>query len=116
MGLKERIVTLTRSRSTGIDDVAEAKTTGSQAKAELRNFRKQHKWDPFLDNEKLDTIDSAICADNAEKAVAVDDALIQEDSPYPEVRASVRLVNLLPVALFSRIILTNLATPGASHR
>ena len=81
-------MTLTKSRS-ATTDVAES--SGVQAQEELRNFRKQHKWDPFLDNEKLDTIETALHADNVEKAMAVDEALIQEDSPYPEVRASVSL-------------------------
>lgn len=93
MGLKERMVTLTRSRSGVTQDTAEA--SGVQAKEELQNFRKQHKWDPFLDNEKLDTIESALHSDNAEKALAVDEALIQEDSPYPEVRSSVCLQTII---------------------
>lgn len=97
MGLKERMVTLTRSRSAVDENTAE--TTGAQARHELENFRKQHKWDPFLDNEKLDTIESALHSDNAEKAMAVDETLIQEDSPYPEVRASVR--SFTPVYLKS---------------
>jgi hypothetical protein len=63
--------------------------TASEAAQDLRAFRRQHKWDPFLDNEKLDTIDDALNSDNAEKQAVVDETLIQEDSPYPEVRASV---------------------------
>lgn len=57
--------------------------------AELRNFRKQHKWDPFLDIDKLDNIDNALQSGDVEKQAAVDESLIQEDSPYPEVRAAV---------------------------
>jgi OPT family small oligopeptide transporter len=57
--------------------------------SELRNFRKQHRWDPFLDIDKLDNIDEALASGNAEKEAAIDESLIQEDSPYPEVRASV---------------------------
>lgn len=56
---------------------------------ELRRFRKQHKWDPFLDIDKLDNIDDALDSGNVEKEAAIDESLIQEDSPYPEVRASV---------------------------
>lgn len=59
------------------------------ASAELRNFRKQHKWDPFLEVEKLDNIDNALQSGDVEKQAAVDESLIQEDSPYPEVRAAV---------------------------
>lgn len=67
----------------------DAITTGSDAVTELRNFQKQHKWDPFLDINKLDNVDEALNSGNAEKQAAVDESLIQEDSPYPEVRASV---------------------------
>ena len=56
---------------------------------ELSRFKKQHQWDPFLDNEKLDTIDNALESENVEKQAIVDETLIQEDSPYAEVRASV---------------------------
>lgn len=59
------------------------------ADAELRNFRKQHRWDPFLDVQKLDNIDAAISSGDVEKETAVDESLIQENSPYPEVRSSV---------------------------
>lgn len=59
--------------------------------SELRNFRKQHRWDPFLDIDKLDNIDEALASGNVEKEAAIDESLIQEDSPYPEVRASVWL-------------------------
>ncbi|KAK8926769.1 Sexual differentiation process protein isp4 [Metarhizium anisopliae] len=78
MGLKERFVTVTRSWSATDEDVAEA----SPPQNELR-LRKQHRWDPFLDNERLET-----STDDAEGAPAVNEA-VQDDSPYPEVRASV---------------------------
>ncbi|EXV01840.1 OPT oligopeptide transporter [Metarhizium robertsii] len=78
MGLKERFVTVTRSWSATDEDAAEA----SPPRNELR-LRKQHRWDPFLDNERLET-----STDDAEGAPAVDEA-VQDDSPYPEVRASV---------------------------
>ncbi|TWU72259.1 hypothetical protein ED733_001737 [Metarhizium rileyi] len=56
---------------------------------ELRVFQKQHRWDPFLDNDKLDSIENAIQSESVEKQAKVDGALIQEDSPYAEVRAAV---------------------------
>ena len=87
MGFSEKIRAATRSR-----EVNEATASGretQQVEGELRNFRKQHRWDPFLDIDKLDNIDDALASGNAEKEAAVDESLIQEDSPYPEVRASV---------------------------
>ncbi len=93
MGLTDKFKSATRSREVREND---AVTTGSDVlpsehnpRAELRNFRKQHKWDPFLDINKLDNIDGALASGNAEKEAAIDESLIQEDSPYPEVRASV---------------------------
>lgn len=68
----------------------------ANVETDLRNFRKQHRWDPFLDIDKLDNIDEALASGNIEKEAAIDESLIQEDSPYPEVRASVRLF-ILPL-------------------
>lgn len=90
MGLKNRF-------RAGKEPVGGPETTGAEVlpsqsrnpETELRNFRKQHKWDPFLDIDKLDNIDDALASGNAEKEAAIDESLIQEDSPYPEVRASV---------------------------
>jgi hypothetical protein len=67
----------------------------ANVEADLRNFRKQHRWDPFLDIDKLDNIDEALASGNIEKEAAIDESLIQEDSPYPEVRASVRFIHIL---------------------
>lgn len=67
----------------------------ASVESDLRNFRKQHRWDPFLGIDKLDNIDEALASGNIEKEAAIDESLIQEDSPYPEVRASVRLFILL---------------------
>lgn len=57
---------------------------------ELKAFRKQHRYDLFLDNDKLEAVDAALHSGNAEKLKDLDNDLIQEDSPYPEVRAAVR--------------------------
>ncbi|CEJ91212.1 Putative Oligopeptide transporter OPT-like protein [[Torrubiella] hemipterigena] len=87
MGALDRI----RSKMSGADVEITRKTTAEikQTDSELRNFRKQHRWDPFLDVDKLDKLDSAIASGDVEKEDALDHALIQDDSPYPEVRSSV---------------------------
>ncbi|POR35425.1 Uncharacterized protein TPAR_04380 [Tolypocladium paradoxum] len=100
MGLKERLGV--RSREAPTQEGAEA--TGAEIlptvsqnhnpDTELRRFRKQHKWDPFLDIDKLDNIDEALASGNAEKEAAIDESLIQEDSPYYEVRSSVPPVDI----------------------
>lgn len=94
MGLKERFgvkaheTPAERADSTGAE-IHPVLSADHNPDRELRRFRKQHKWDPFLENEKLDNIDDALATGNAEKEAAIDEALIQEDSPYPEVRSSV---------------------------
>ncbi|KAK1544729.1 OPT family small oligopeptide transporter [Colletotrichum paranaense] len=77
--------------------VVDAVSTGVDAngletvnpEAELKKFKKIHKWDPFLDIDKLDAADAAVQSGDYEKEAAVEAAL-HEDSPYPEVRASVQ--------------------------
>ncbi|KAH8171481.1 OPT oligopeptide transporter protein [Sarocladium implicatum] len=59
------------------------------ADAELHNFRDQHRWDPFLDVQKLENVDAAISSGDVAKETAIDESLIQENSPYPEVCSSV---------------------------
>ncbi len=72
-------------------------TTGSEVSPErdLRNFKKHHQWDPFLEIDKLDAVDDAITTGDTEKEAAVEDALLLEDSPYPEVRSSVRFLGVV---------------------
>lgn len=94
MGLKERFGVKSRPAAS-IDADSSAGTdviTGEAVNpdAELRRFRKQHQWDPFLDIDKLDAVDHAIASGDAKEEAIVDSSLIQEDSPYAEVRASVR--------------------------
>ncbi|KOS18311.1 Sexual differentiation process protein isp4 [Escovopsis weberi] len=79
------------SLRSGSKRAAEATTSGADVtpESDLRNFKKSHRWDPFLDQDNIDNIDNALSSGNAEKAAAVDETLIQEDSPYAEVRQSV---------------------------
>ncbi|KAJ9133870.1 Oligopeptide transporter OPT-like protein [Pleurostoma richardsiae] len=58
--------------------------------SDLKKFKKLHKWDPFLDIDKLDAVEDVLRSGDPEKEAAVQESLIVEDSPYPEVRASVR--------------------------
>uniref|UniRef100_L2FRZ5 Small oligopeptide opt family n=1 Tax=Colletotrichum fructicola (strain Nara gc5) TaxID=1213859 RepID=L2FRZ5_COLFN len=73
--------------------VVDAVATGVDAEvnpdAELKKFKKIHKWDPFLDIDKLDVAEEALATGDYEKEKAVEEAL-HEDSPYPEVRSSVQ--------------------------
>ncbi|KAH8200631.1 hypothetical protein TruAng_005168 [Truncatella angustata] len=58
--------------------------------ADLKKFKRLHKWDPFLDVEKLDAVDDILGTDDVEKEAAVEVTLLVEDSPYAEVRAAVQ--------------------------
>ncbi|KAG5986329.1 hypothetical protein E4U43_005567, partial [Claviceps pusilla] len=55
---------------------------------QVKTRQRQHKWDLFLDNNELDTVDHALDLHAAEKQIPVVETLMQEDSPYSEVRAS----------------------------
>lgn len=43
-----------------------------------------------LPQDEYDTVNAVIASGDVEKEVAVEQALLEENSPYPEVRASVR--------------------------
>ncbi|KAH8659933.1 Tetrapeptide transporter, OPT1/isp4 [Xylariales sp. PMI_506] len=82
-------------RRTGNDEVVSdptspaARDDAQEAEKHLKRLRAQHRFDPFMDLEKLDAIDSAIETGNAEKEMATEDSLIGENSPYAEVRTAV---------------------------
>ncbi|CAG8975038.1 hypothetical protein HYALB_00011701 [Hymenoscyphus albidus] len=64
--------------------------TAVTIQAELKNFQAEHKWDPNLPEEERVAIDQALEGGDIEKKAAVEVHLLEEDSPYPEVRAAVR--------------------------
>lgn len=57
--------------------------------ADLKKFRKLHAFDPYLDISKLDDVDNVLATGDVEKEAVVEEQILAEDSPYPEVRASV---------------------------
>ncbi len=78
-----------RRRDTGSDPDSPTEGATSSADAGLQKFSRLHRWDPFLDVDKLDTVSDAIVEGDPEKEAAVEESLLDDDSPYPEVRASV---------------------------
>ncbi|KAJ2902218.1 Sexual differentiation process protein isp4-like protein 1 [Zalerion maritima] len=56
----------------------------------LREFEKQHELDPNLPLEELNGVDAVLASGDAEKRVEIQQALIEENSPYPEVMATIR--------------------------
>lgn len=82
--------------------------------ADLKKFRKLHQFDPFLDLDKLDRVDDVLATGDPEKEAAVEEQLIIDDSPYPEVRSSVSAYR--KEMQFSRIRqIANQLNPGPSH-
>lgn len=76
-------------------DVSEADVVSSGSdiqqnpEADLRKFRKLHAFDPFLEIDKLDAVDNVLATGDVEKEAVIEEQLLTEDSPYPEVRAAV---------------------------
>ncbi|PHH62849.1 hypothetical protein CDD81_6649 [Ophiocordyceps australis] len=96
MGLRDKLAFRSTEADVETTPPVSAISTGAEVTPapELRRFRKQHKWDPFLDSSKLDKIDDALVTGDGDKEAAIDETLIQEDSPYAEVRASVPPIDI----------------------
>jgi hypothetical protein len=58
--------------------------------ASLKQFEKMHRFDPNLPLEELEEVDIALNTANVEKGAEIEQILAEDNSPYPEVRASVR--------------------------
>lgn len=71
------------------DDSSLEASDVQEARDDLRDFEKNHQNDPNLPAEKLAAVHDAL-AHNDSKEMADTDALLEEDSPYDEVRAAVR--------------------------
>jgi hypothetical protein len=91
----------------------------ADADLHIRRLKDQHRFDPFMQEEKIEAIDAAIESGNLEKETVVEASLLGENSPYAEVRAAVSAH--LAVVLFDdpqpRPLYNLLITlPGAQHR
>jgi len=88
-----------RGKRANAEDATEGVTSGAEVvtpegevvrpEADLKKFKKLHQWDPFMEVEKLDNVDAVLQTGDLEKEMAVEESLLLEDSPYPEVRSSV---------------------------
>ncbi|KJZ75800.1 hypothetical protein HIM_04957 [Hirsutella minnesotensis 3608] len=68
----------------------DAQASGVDYLKHLQQFEKAHKLDPNLPIDELNDVDAAIATGNAEKGIEIEHALMEDNSPYPEVRAVVR--------------------------
>ncbi|KKA29279.1 hypothetical protein TD95_002503 [Thielaviopsis punctulata] len=66
-----------------------ASTSSADAPERLARMRKISKWDPFLDVDTLDQMDTTLQSGDVEKETAVEQTMYEENSPYAEVRAAV---------------------------
>lgn len=75
---------------TPIPGPLEAEASGIDKLQHLQQFEKMHKLDPNMPLDELSDVDAAIATGNAEKGLEIEHALMEDNSPYPEVRAVVR--------------------------
>jgi hypothetical protein len=70
---------------TPIPGPLETDMPGLQHLQHLQQFEKAHKLDPNLPIDDLNDVDAAIATGNAEKGFEIEHALMEDNSPYPEV-------------------------------
>jgi len=85
-------------QSTAYESNADASEDVANADVHLRRMKAQHKWDPFMDYDKIDAVDAALATGDVEKEAAVEESILQEDSPYLEVRSAVGRTRALSVS------------------
>lgn len=59
--------------------------SGADHLKSLQQFEKAHKFDPNFPLDDLNDVDAAIATGNAEKGIEIEHALMEDNSPYPEV-------------------------------
>lgn len=83
---------VTVTEADGTSSATDVNSIPTDPTADLNKFRKLHTFDPFLDVDKLEAVDNVLVTGDLEKEAAVEEQLLAEDSPYPEVRSSVSLL------------------------
>ncbi|TGJ84790.1 hypothetical protein E0Z10_g3991 [Xylaria hypoxylon] len=76
-----------RRRAAAEGDVTpEAESSeGVEALDTLKHFEHQHHFDPNLPVDEIELVQTSIASGDTEKAIKVEVALVEDDSPYPEV-------------------------------
>jgi hypothetical protein len=59
--------------------------SGGEVLDALKRFEHQHRLDPNLPADEVKAVDTALANGDTEKALEVEVALVEDDSPYPEV-------------------------------
>lgn len=68
-----------------LEALENAEASGIEHLKHLKQFEKAHKLDPNLPIDELNEVDAAIATGNAEKGFEIEHALMEDNSPYPEV-------------------------------
>lgn len=68
-------------------DQASSRSPGTETMGTLKQFEKMHHLDPNLPLDELNEIDAVLNNGNAEKGIEIEQVLVEENSPYPEVRS-----------------------------
>jgi hypothetical protein len=74
----------------GVTNETKREVPVDEIRRELSAFEKEHMWDPNMPQENLNAVKKALQADDVNAEMALENALIEENSPYAEVRAAVR--------------------------
>ncbi|KAI5867752.1 small oligopeptide transporter [Durotheca rogersii] len=89
-GFRKRVIARDVSREGSTSSNEGGETASTQALHTLRHFEEQHKFDPNIRIQDLNDVDTVLAAGDTEKCIEVETALLEQDSPYPEVSATVR--------------------------
>ncbi|KAK1758619.1 OPT oligopeptide transporter protein-domain-containing protein [Echria macrotheca] len=73
-----------------VPDLDDGSLEGADSLSSLKQFEKMHRLDPNLPLDELDEVEVALNSSNVEKGAEIEQILAEDNSPYPEVRASVR--------------------------
>lgn len=73
--------------STGVDS---DEINISEGTDQLKKFKATHQWDYNLDYDAIEGVNKAVESGDAEKGAVLEQTLLEENSPYFEVRAAVR--------------------------
>ncbi|KAL8413706.1 hypothetical protein RB594_005091 [Gaeumannomyces avenae] len=78
------------SETTGSSSGSSSSSSSNETLAVLRRFEKAHRLDPNLPADEMREVDAVLASGNAEKGVEIEQVLVEDNSPYQEVRAAVR--------------------------
>lgn len=77
-----------------------AESTGADLLKQLHDYEKAHKFDPNMPIDELNDLEAAIATGATEKCLEIEHALMEDNSPYPEVCTLNDFFALLIVQLY----------------